>query len=313
MLAALCWWAVLLYRKNMEVFQLESKLLVERHLNNIGIPTVDITTLPEYAEIKAKYQRQTIMIASEAMVFGIVLILGIYFINRAFNRELAVAEKQKNFLLSITHELKSPLASINLILDTFVKRDLPPDRIKEFSIDALTESTRLNDLFDKILLATRLGTTHQFSLQETNLTALVHKLLDKIERVHPEVVITKDIQDNVLGKVDEAAMTSVIHNLVENAIKYSQEQADITVSLAAKGDKAVLAVTDAGIGIAAADRQRIFEQFYRVGSEETRSSKGTGLGLYIVKEIVNAHKGKIKVKDGKNTGTCFEITLPIAN
>ena len=313
MLAALCWWAVLLHRKNVEVFKLESKLLVERHLNDIGVPSVDITTLPEYAELKQNYESQTIMIASEAMVFGIVLILGIYFINRAFSRELAVAEKQKNFLLSITHELKSPLASINLILDTFVKRDLPPDRIKEFSKDALTESTRLDELFNKILLATRLGSTHQFAMQQTNISSIIEHTLQKIERVHTELTLTSDIQKSVICKVDESAMASVLHNLVENALKYTTGQPKVHITLAIRQARAVLSISDNGIGIAPNERQRIFEQFYRIGSEDTRTSKGTGLGLYIVKEIVTAHKGKIKVADNTEGGTTFEISLPVAN
>ena len=307
MLAALCWWAVLLHRKNTDVFKLESQLLQERFINDIGIPTVDVTTLPEFTELKASYDRQMMMITGEAIVFGLVLIIGIYFINRAFNRELAIADKQKNFLLSITHELKSPLASINLILDTFIKRDLPKEKVQELSSDALQESTRLNELFNKILLATRLGTTHSFNMQETDISTLLNKTVEKFQRVYPNVKLDANIQSNMVKTVDQDAMISVVNNLLENAIKYSAKDPEIKLQLSSQGEKALLTVSDNGIGIPVKERANVFDQFYRIGSEETRTSKGTGLGLYIVKEIITAHRGKIKVTDSALGGSQFEI------
>jgi len=307
MLAALCWWAVLLHRKNTDVFKLESQLLQERFINDAGIPTVDVTTLPEYEELKASFDRQMMMITGEALVFGLVLIMGIYFINRAFNRELAIAEKQKNFLLSITHELKSPLASISLILDTFIKRDLPKEKVQELSADALQESTRLNELFNKILLATRLGNTHQFHMQDTDISNLLSKTVEKFQRVYPNVKLEANIDENVVKSVDQDAMISVVNNLLENAIKYSTKSPEIRLSLRKQSEKVTLLIADNGIGIPTRERTNVFEQFYRIGSEDTRTSKGTGLGLYIAKEIITAHKGKIKVTDSPLGGSQFEI------
>lgn len=310
MLAALCWWAVLLYRKNTEVFQLESKLLQERYINDLGIPTVDVTTLPEFEMLRSSFDRQMMMIMGEAMVFGFVLIIGIYFINRAFNRELSIAQKQKNFLLSITHELKSPLASIGLILDTFIKRDLPVEKVKELSADALSETTRLNELFNKILLATRLGTAHQFNIQKSDLSLLVSKQLEKFKKIHPLVEIQSNIHTGIIRPVDEEAVISVVNNLLENALKYNKSDPKIEVVLEPFDQgKSRLSISDNGIGISATEKTKVFDQFYRVGSEDTRTSKGTGLGLYIVKQIVSGHKGKIRVLDNKLGGTTFEIIM----
>ena len=310
MLAALCWWAVLLYRKNSEVFQLESKLLQERYINDIGIPTVDVTTLPEFELLRNRFDGQMMMILGEALVFGFVLIVGIYFINRAFNRELAIASKQKNFLLSITHELKSPLASISLILDTFIKRDLSSDKIKELSVDALSESTRLNELFNKILLATRLGSSHQFNLIETDFSVLVQTQLDKFSNIHPGIEVNANVEAGILSVIDEDAFISVLNNLLENAIKYNKRKPKIDISLVSTDSgKARLTISDNGIGIASSEREKVFDQFYRVGSEDTRTSKGTGLGLFIVREIVQGHKGRIKVLDSNLGGTTFEIIV----
>lgn len=310
MLAALCWWAVLLQRKNADVFRLEGQLLQQKYTNDLGIPTIDVTTLDEYTEIQEKFGRQQKMILGESLVFGLVLIIGIYFINRAFNKELASAQKQKNFLLSITHELKSPLASINLILETFRKRDLPSDKIKEYSGDALQESQRLDGLFNKILLATRLDTEQTLHFQKGNLSELTSNFVDKFARLHPDVDISHNIDSGILKEMDENAIESVLSNLMENAVKYSPKAAKIIVGLSSTDGKSTeLTVEDNGIGIPPKERNAVLEQFYRVGSEETRSSKGTGLGLYIVDKIVKAHRGKISIGNSSLGGALIKVSF----
>ena len=306
---ALLWWAILLHRKNNEVFVLKADLLKEQYMTKAGIAKLDVTTLPEYDELKSDYERQMYMILGEAAVFGITLIMGIYFINRAFVRELLSAEKQKNFLLSITHELKSPLASINLILSTFIKRDLPSEKIKELSEDGLNESVRLEELFNKILIATRLDKAYPFNFEETDLSNTVYNVVESFKKRHLDVAMKVDIQTNVIKDVDREGFVSVVKNLLENAYKYSTQEKQISLSLNQEGGKTILTVSDNGIGIAKAERIKVFDQFYRIGNEETRESKGTGLGLYIVNQIVTAHNGKIKILDNPEGGTKFEITL----
>jgi len=181
MLLALLWWAILLHRKNTEVFTLKADILREQFMNTAGVANVDVTTMPEFKDLQKSHERQMYMIFGEAVVFGITLIMGIYFINRAYVRELMAAEKQKNFLLSITHELKSPLASINLILSTFIKRSLPQDKIKELSADGLKESTRLEELFNKILISTRLGQAYPFNFERTNVSELMSNCVDSFQ------------------------------------------------------------------------------------------------------------------------------------
>ncbi len=309
MLMALLWWAILLHRKNNEVFVLKADLLKEQYMTKAGIAQMDVTTLPEYQELKSNYNRQMYMILGEAAVFGITLILGIYFINRAFVRELSAAEKQKNFLLSITHELKSPLASINLILSTFIKRELPNDKIKELSQDGLNESVRLEELFNKILIATRLDKAYPFNFEETDLSNTVYKVVHSFEKRHPDVSLDSDIQTDIIKEVDRESIVSVVKNLLENAYKYSAGDKHISVLLKEEEGQVILEVGDNGIGIAKNERSKIFDQFYRVGNEDTRESKGTGLGLYIVHQIVTAHNGKIKIEDNPGGGTKFQITL----
>ena len=309
MLMALLWWAILLHRKNNEVFILQADLLKEQYMTKAGIAQLDVTTLPEFEELKAQYNRQMYMILGEAAVFGITLMLGFYFINRAFVRELNAAEKQKNFLLSITHELKSPLASINLILSTFIKRNLPEDKIKELSQDGLNESERLEELFNKILTAARLDEAYPFNFEETNLSNVVQGIVEAFQREHDDVEVTTNIQKEVIKKVDRESMVSVVKNLLENAYKYTKDNKQIIITLKQESDKVYLIVTDNGIGIAKNEKEKVFDQFYRIGSEDTRESKGTGLGLYIVNQIISAHNGKIKIHDNPGGGTQIEIGI----
>jgi len=309
MLMALLWWAILLHRKNNEVFVLKADLLKEQYMTKAGIASLDVTTLPEFEELRSAYNRQMYMILGEAAVFGITLILGIFFINRAYVRELMTAEKQKNFLLSITHELKSPLASINLILSTFIKRKLPDEKIKELSQDGLNESVRLEELFNKILIATRLDKAFPFNFEETDLSNTVYKVVESFKKRHPDVQLHSDIQTNIIKEVDRESIVSVVKNLLENAYKYTKQNKEITVSLKKVAEEIHLHIIDNGVGIAKNEKSKVIEQFYRIGNEETRESKGTGLGLYIVNQIIAGHNGKINILDNPQGGTDFQIIL----
>ncbi|MGB1217165.1 MAG: histidine kinase dimerization/phospho-acceptor domain-containing protein, partial [Saprospiraceae bacterium] len=147
MLTALGWWSYLLYVKNNDAFMAKTELL-KITLAAKG-EAIDIETFrihPEFVSLSENYTSQERMIISEAIVLAISLMIGIWFINQGYSKQTEVARQSRNFLLSITHELKSPLASIRLILQTFVKRDLPKDKINQFSEAALVETDRLNTL-----------------------------------------------------------------------------------------------------------------------------------------------------------------------
>lgn len=309
MLLALLWWAILLQRKNNETFTLKADLLQERYMTTAGVATMDVTTLSEYGELKEEYKRQMYMIYGETVVFALTLIMGIFFINKAYQGELLNSEKQKNFLLSITHELKSPLASINLIFSTFKKRDLKSEQIKELSTDGLKESERLEKLFNKILISTRLGKGYSFQKEAYNVSSIVNNTVEIFQKNHPDVKVNTQIESDIIKEVDKEGFISVVTNLLENAEKYSLDTKEIDITLREKHENIYLSIADQGVGIDKLEREHIFEQFYRVGSEDTRSTKGTGLGLYIVKEIVNGHNGKISVSDNNGRGTKFEIVL----
>ncbi|HEY1025103.1 MAG TPA: HAMP domain-containing sensor histidine kinase, partial [Sphingobacteriaceae bacterium] len=239
------------------------------------------------------------MILGEGAVFLFLFFIGAYQLHRAISKERKVQNQQKNFQLSVTHELKSPLASIKLYIETILKRDLNKDQQQTFLKNSLKDIERLDDLVENMLLATKIENhTYSFPKEEFDLSALVEKIADRLQ-VHTcsTQILKLDVQRDIQIYADKFALTSVITNLIENAVKYSPPCEDVDVKLERNANKICFTVADKGIGIGDAEKSRIFEKFYRVGSEETRKTKGTGLGLFIVKQVLDNHNASIKVKN----------------
>jgi len=237
--------------------------------------------------------------------------LGIFQMHKTLSRKEKLHHQQKNFLLSVTHELKSPLASIKLYLQTILKRDLDEEQRKSFINNSLKDIERLDDLVENMLLASKIeNRSYSFPQTEFNFSELLTKVVDRLQ-VHScsSQTIKACVTPNLYVKGDQIAITSVISNLIENAIKYSPACAEVLVSLVPQGDQILLEVADHGPGIPDGEKTRIFEKFYRIGSEDTRQTKGTGLGLYIVKKVLEMHQAQVSVSDNLPVGTKFEITF----
>lgn len=309
MLLALIWWSILLHEKNKEIFDFKIELITLQAEKN-GTLLTAVENTAEYKIIQDKFERQNMMIMGESMVFGFLLILGMWFIQKAFNKELESNNKVKNFLLSITHELKSPIASINLVLDTLVKRELPHLTVKELSSDALIESNRLEKLINNILLSIKVNEAYQYNFENVSLKEFIEKIIKKSAFNIPVNNIGLDLahkQEQI--NVDPEAFFSVLNNLIENAIKYGDEK-PIVISTSDDDKHFYIEVKDEGSGIDDNNKKKVFEQFYRVGDEATRNTKGTGLGLYIVKKIINAHSGSISIENNIPCGSVFKIIIP---
>ncbi len=261
---------------------------------------------------KERLKRQWMFI-SEATVFAFLLSWGFVVIFRSYRQKVALGRQQNNFLMSVTHELKTPLASAQLMLQTLQHRQL--DEIKQKSLlgNALKDLGRLNNLMEKILLASKLdGANAQKHFQEVHLSSMCEEVFNRFVNLHPNgFVFNLHLSENVYLHGDSFMLESLVSNLLENAAKYSPDGGLISLTLNQTTDVILLSVADQGVGIPETERNRIFEKFYRVGSEETRTTKGTGLGLFIVSDVVKQHKAKIKVLDNEPKGTIFEIQFPI--
>ena len=249
------------------------------------------------------------MVVGEAAVFLFIVLVGAYYMHKTLSKERKLHQQQKNFLLSVTHELKSPLASIKLYLQTILKRDLEREKQKGFITNSLKDIERLDDLVENMLLASQIeSNSYSFPKEEFNFSALVKQVTERLQ-VHTcsSQIIMPDVEKGIKIKGDKFALTSMVTNLVENAVKYSPPCAEVKVKLFRKNGEVHFVTADLGIGISDLEKTRIFEKFYRVGSEDTRKTKGTGLGLFIVKQVLDKHHATIKVKNNQPSGTVFEV------
>jgi len=249
------------------------------------------------------------MVIGEGMIFILIFILGIIRLKRHLEKERYYSQQQNNFLLSVTHELKSPLASVKLYLQTILKRDLDREQQKNFLSNSLKDIERLDYLVENVLLATKLE-NRSFNLPKENFdfSALVEDVSERLQKNSCTTeMIRAEIEPNITLNADKFAITNVVNNLIENAIKYSPPCATVEVKLTQKGNDLVFTVADHGQGIADDEKRLIFNKFYRVGNESTRKTKGTGLGLYIVKTVLQKHNATIKVKDNTPSGSIFEV------
>lgn len=313
MFAAFTWWAILLNIKNKEIFNARiSALKMEMKLDKSVVNDEIFMLDPKYLAIKRKHDTQQKMILGEGLVFTISLLIGIWIIMSSTKKELDAAKARKNFLLSISHELKSPLASIKLTFDTLLKRNLEKEMIDKLSHNAAKEADRMERLINDLLLATRLETLYLPTFEPFDVVELTRTAVQgyKNQYSYSEIEFESEIQKLIIN-LDKVGYISILNNLIENAIKYSKDHIKITIALKKIDDKFVLEVKDEGIGISDMDKKLIFNRFYRSGNEETRSTKGTGLGLYIAKQMAKLHNAELLVTDNIPKGTIFKLILPI--
>jgi signal transduction histidine kinase len=257
--------------------------------------------------------RRIDMVLGEGSMFILVFVVGAISLHKSIKKERKLHEQKKNFLLSVTHELKSPLASIKLLLQIIQKRDLSKQQIQDFIGKSLLDIERLDDMVENMLLASKIDNrSYTFPKAEFNLSVLVDNIVNRLQLNKCDIneqLINAEIEPKIEITGDKFALTSVVTNLIENAIKYSAPCEVVEVKLYSKDDKIYLEVADHGIGIADDEKSRIFDRFYRVGSEDTRNTKGTGLGLYIVKEVLDKHEASIRVKDNDPSGSIFQVVF----
>ena len=252
------------------------------------------------------------MVLGEGVVFLSLLGWGLVITSRAFRKEMFLARQQRNFLLSITHEFKSPLAAIKLYMQTLLRHDLEKDKMDKFITNAIRDTERLNTLVENALLANLIDYNgYSFSKEDINLSAFLRLLIQKFQQVPENKKVNIFEEEGLHVFADKNALSVLINNLLENAQKYSPGSNALTVRLTKTNETAFVHVEDNGVGIPDSEKTKIFTKFYRIGNEETRSSKGTGLGLFICKYIVEQHSGKIEVKNNSPKGSVFTFTLPL--
>lgn len=298
------WWSYLMVNLNNEIYHLKTEL------NLLKGETPDEVIL-KGNELNQKLHKRWVMIFGEGVVFMTVLLIGIFQVRNVFKKEAALTQQEQNFLLSVTHELKSPIASTKLQLQTLQKHEFSREKQKEIIADAINDTERLNKLVENILLAAKIeNNVYALHKENYNLSDYITEGINQTLRsFNYKQKVVLDIEPHIKMGIDRTTFPSIILNLLENAAKYSPPDSTITVSLKKQNQKIILSVADQGAGISEKEREMIFNKFYRIGNEETRKTKGTGLGLYIVDYLVKHHGGTIAVKNNSPTGSIFEIVF----
>ncbi|HVN21268.1 MAG TPA: HAMP domain-containing sensor histidine kinase [Dongiaceae bacterium] len=252
------------------------------------------------------------------IVFFALLIAGMVVNTIFLVREVRRSEQHDSFINAVTHELKTPVASIRLHLETLQRRELPETRKQEFYRLMLRDTDRLTETVEQVLRAGRAGDRKAGRERvDVNFGQLVHECIEAMRtRYHlqPESLRYEEPSSNgevhVRGSQDD--LRTAISNILDNAIKYSGDHVDVRVRLESPDEKRViLSVQDHGIGIPAEDLKRIFKRFYRITHRSLSQVKGTGLGLFIVKSIAKKHGGTaFALSDGEGHGTTLVIELP---
>ncbi len=300
------WWAYMLFNLNNEIHLLKLDLIANSFSSIEQIAT-------QQAELDAKLRARWIMILGEGAVFLSLLAFGIYRVRKTFKQEILLSRQQQNFLLSVTHELKTPLASNKLFLQTLAKHELSKDKQAEIIKKAISDVDRLNSLVDNILLSARIENGEMLlNKEKCSLSHLVSQVIENSGQLsfYKNRINVQTINDAQF-EIDKNAFSSILLNLIENALKYSNSESAVFVEIDKKENKAILRVKDEGLGMNEYDKRHAFDKFYRSGNEETRHTKGTGLGLFIVKNLVQWHQGTIHIYNNLPKGTIFEIQFPI--
>ena len=214
--------------------------------------------------------------------------------------------------MAVTHELRTPIAAIKLQLQTLHRQGLSEMQRETLRGDALAEADRLAHLTDKVLLATSAEDgVLDLDLAEVDVMALMRSVVDRARaHVAPDHHITLNGPEKLMVQADAQALRSIADNLIENAAKYSPSGTTIAVEVLKGPEGWRFLVSDEGPGVPADERGRIFEIFHRSGNEETRQTKGTGLGLYIVQRLAQRMGGHVSVKDRAPKGAIFAVSFP---
>jgi signal transduction histidine kinase len=302
--AALVWWFISLNKQNTIMRNFE--------LSNLH-SSVDSAVNPglyhqQQQKINEEHKRSKSKYTGEGGIFFLVILVGAAFVYRSVRRQFYLQQQQQNFMMAVTHELKTPISITKLNLETLQKYKLDSDKQKKIIRTTLDETARLDFLANNILISSQLeGKRYKSAKEELDLSSLMRDCIADFRNRFPERIINEMIETDADVKGDALLLQMMINNLLENAIKYSSKESTVFVSLKKHGSEIELQVKDEGPGISAGEKQKIFSKFYRIGNETIRKTQGTGLGLYLCRKIARDHNADISVTDNKPGGSIFTV------
>ena len=305
--AALVWWFVSLEKQNQHITDLRYSEL------NSQKTTLDPQNFDrQLYKIDNDSKRNTEKYIAEGVTFLILILIGAFFVYRSVRKQFRVQHQQQNFMMAITHELKTPISVAMLNLETLQKYQLDAEKQKKLIRMTLQETSRLDTLINNILVSSQLeGGGYVFSKEELDFSSLFKDCIRDAKTRYPERNFIEDIEPEIEIAGDPLLLQLLISNLIENAVKYSPKEKPIICKLNRPGKDVLMNIIDEGIGIADTEKTKIFEKFYRTGNESTRKTQGTGLGLYLCRKIAGDHNADISVTNNIPSGSNFVIHFHI--
>ena len=299
-IAALIWWYIALSRQNDQMTSLKVS----------GLNKNELSYKKELKKIRDEKKRKTAQYIGEGSIFFLLISAGAIFVYRAVNRQLKISQQQQNFMIAITHELKTPIAITKLNLETLQKRKLDEVQQQRLLENTLQEANRMNALCNNMLLSSQIEAGgYRMTNEEIDMNILITNCVNDFQMRFPKrkIEFKEDKDSFIIG--DSFLIQMAVNNLLDNAIKYSPKECGVLITIFKNNENIELRVADQGPGIADAEKKKVFEKFYRLGNQATQRSKGTGLGLYLTQKIVSAHHGKIFILNNKPVGSAFIIQL----
>lgn len=274
-----------------------------------GYHLIDLT---EELNEKSGSSKRVFMIIGEGTVFLSLLLFGLWKIKRSVQKEIQIARQQHHFMLSVTHELKTPIAATRLYLQTLQRHQLNPEKREEILEKALDETKRLEQLVEQILTAARIE-RQSLSLhkEKIRLNAFLQAQVD-IQAKRFTIPITLEAFPETEMITAPIVLSTILNNLIENAVKYAPTEKGVSIRVTHSDHLMRIQVRDFGDGIEEQHQALLFKKFTRLENEETRKTKGTGLGLFIASECTKALGGTLNYKRPADGGSSFEIHIPYA-
>ena len=299
-IAALIWWFIALNQQNsiMTDYKLDG---VDMHQPNYQ---------KEIARIKIDKNRKTTQYIGEGVTFLGLILIGAVFVFRAVRKQFRQSLEQRHFMMTITHELKTPIAITKLNLETLQKHKLDEEQTRKLISNTIQEANRLNDLCNNMLLASQIESgSYKITNEQINFSEQVANCIHDFISRYPKRKIVYDIWPSITISGDMLLLNMAFNNLLDNAIKYSLKDSTVFVTLKKEENSVLLVIKDEGKGVPDSEKEKIFLKYYRAGNPNTMEAKGTGLGLFLTKKIIQRHNGFIRVTDNTPQGSNFEIVL----
>lgn len=295
--AALGWWFIELNRQNDTMIKLKSATEMQ-------------TATYTAEELVTEKKRKTAQYAGEGITFLLLIVLSAFLFFRAVRKQLKVSREQQQFMIAVTHELKTPIAVASLNMETIQKRELEKEQREKLTNNTLEELRRLNGLCNNLLLSSQMESSgYRTTYEPISISQVAEKCVIDFSIRFParHIQFSGESESMILG--DRFLLEMALNNLIDNAIKYSPRESIIRIVTQENENRVILEVTDEGQGIPRDEQKRIFEKFYRTGDEATRKARGTGLGLFIVRKVANAHQAVISLTDNDPRGSVFRMSF----